>query len=241
MLGLRLEIGGAKRRIGALVGDDQHLARAGRKIDPDHARDEQLGRGRPALAWPDDLVHALDRLGAVGERRDRLGAADAVDLVQPELTRGGENRRVELRGRHGDPPHAGGLSRHGAHHERARKRRQPARHVHPDRVERNEAALGLDAGIGRVAEVLRPLALVEGAYRADALAQRRERTARPPSPARSPRAERAATRAGRRRSARPARSSASSPRRRTSSTISSARGRISASPDALTGRPFPGA
>ena len=103
MLGLGEEVGRAQLRVGGLVGDDQHLAGAGRQVDAYAARHEQL-RGRdPAVARADDLVDRPHRLGSVRERGDRLRAADRVDLVDPELSRRREQRRRRARRGHGDP------------------------------------------------------------------------------------------------------------------------------------------
>ena len=87
VLGLGEQVGGARGRVGGLVGDHEHLARPGGQVDRDAARDEQLRRGHPPVAGPDDLGDRRDRLGAVGERGDRLRAADRVHLVDAELAR----------------------------------------------------------------------------------------------------------------------------------------------------------
>ena len=58
-----------------------HLRRPGDHVDADLAEHLPLGGGDVGVARPDDLVDRGDALGAVGKRRDRLGAADAIDLV----------------------------------------------------------------------------------------------------------------------------------------------------------------
>ena len=56
VLGLREQVGGARAAVGRRVGDHDDLARAGRQIDPDAARDEEL-RGRDVgVPGPDDPV-----------------------------------------------------------------------------------------------------------------------------------------------------------------------------------------
>ena len=80
VLGLRQQVGGDPVRIVAAVGDHQHLGRAGDHVDADRAEDLALGGRDIGIAGADDLGDRADRLGAIGERGDRLRAADAVDL-----------------------------------------------------------------------------------------------------------------------------------------------------------------
>ena len=92
----------------------------------------------------DDHVDALDGLGAVGERGDRLRAAHAVDALDAAQPAGAEDRRVDLavgarRRAHGDVEHAGGARGDDAHHDGARIRRAPARHVDGRRADRHLA------------------------------------------------------------------------------------------------------
>src|SRR6266849_4524704 len=81
VLGLRQKVGGDPGRIVAAVGNDQDLGGAGDQVDADLAEDAALGGGDIGVAGSDDLVDRRDRRGSVGERGHRLGAADAVDLV----------------------------------------------------------------------------------------------------------------------------------------------------------------
>ena len=60
----------------AAVGDHQDLGRPGDHVDADRAEHAPLGRRDVGVAGADDLVDRRDRRGAVGERRDRLRAAD---------------------------------------------------------------------------------------------------------------------------------------------------------------------
>ena len=64
------------------------------RVDPDRAVDGPLGLLHPGVAGAGDHVDRGDRLGPVGEREDRLGAAHRVDLVDPAERRGGEDQRV---------------------------------------------------------------------------------------------------------------------------------------------------
>ena len=80
--------------VGGLVGDHDHLARAGGEVDADAARNEQLRSGDVGIARADDAVDGGDRVGAEGERCDRLRAADRVDLVETELA-GDDERDID--------------------------------------------------------------------------------------------------------------------------------------------------
>ena len=102
MLGLRQQIGGDPVGIAGVVGEDQHLGRAGDHVDADVAEHQALGRGHIGVAGADDLGDRRDRLGAVGERRHRLRAADAIDLVDAgELGRRQHQRsQLAVRRRH---------------------------------------------------------------------------------------------------------------------------------------------
>ena len=125
------------------------LALAGVRAEHDEqvARARRSRRCRPsprAGAWPPArrgcpgptiTSTRLDRLGAVGERGDRLRAAHAVDALDAAQPAGAEDRRVDLavrarRRAHGDVDHAGRARGDDAHHDRARVRRAPAGHVH---------------------------------------------------------------------------------------------------------------
>ena len=115
VLGLRQQVGGDPVRIVAgAVGDDQHLGRTGDHVDADRAEHLPLGGRDIGVAGADDLGDRRDGLGAVGERRDRLRAADAVDLVDAGELGGRQHQRVELAVRR----------RH--HHDDALARRRPS-------------------------------------------------------------------------------------------------------------------
>ena len=113
VLGLRQQVGGDPVGVAGLVGEDQHLGRAGDHVDADLAEHQALGRRHIGIAGPDDLGHRLDRLGAVGERGHRLRAADAIDLVDAgELGRRQyQGRKLAVRRRH--------------HHHQPRRSRRP--------------------------------------------------------------------------------------------------------------------
>ena len=149
MLGLRQQIRGDPVGIAALVGQDQHLGRPGDHVDADGAEHDALGRRHIGVARSDDLGHRLDRRRAIGERRHRLRAADAIDLVDAGELRRGQHERAELavrrRHHHDDARHARDLGRYRVHQHRRRIGRGAARHVEPDRLDRAPAVAELDA------------------------------------------------------------------------------------------------
>ena len=72
-----------------LVGDDEDLAGAGQAVDADLAHHLTLGLGDVGVARPHDDVAARDRGRAEGHGRDRLGAADGIQVVDAEEPAGG--------------------------------------------------------------------------------------------------------------------------------------------------------
>ena len=113
VLGLRQQVGGDPIGVSGLVGEDEHLGRAGDHVDADLAEHQALGRRHIGVAGPDDLGDRRNGLGAVGERGHRLRAADAIDLVDAgELgRRQHQGRELAVRRRH--------------HHHQPRARRRP--------------------------------------------------------------------------------------------------------------------
>ena len=94
VLGLRQQVGGDAAGVGVSVGEHDDLRGAGDGVDADAAEHLLLGGGGVRSAGAGDLVDRGDGFGAEGEGADRLGAADRVDLVEPEQGRGGEDHRV---------------------------------------------------------------------------------------------------------------------------------------------------
>ena len=82
----------------AAAGDDDDLARAGVEVDGAVGGHQRLRRRHVRVAGPDDLVHARDRRGAVGQRRHRVRAADAEQARHARLGRGRERRRARACG-----------------------------------------------------------------------------------------------------------------------------------------------
>ncbi len=150
MLGLADQVGGHVARVGGQVGEDGDLGGPGLGVDADPALEQPLGRDHVDVARPGDHVHraaaGLAGTRAVGEHRDRLGAADRVDLLHAEQRARGQHGRVRqaaevpLRRRGDrDPGHAGDLRRNHVHHHGRGIDRQAARHVEPDPVHRHPA------------------------------------------------------------------------------------------------------
>ena len=144
MLGLRYQVGGDEPRVGGVVGQDADLGRAGLGVDADDAAQQPLGRRDVDVARPHHQVGGPTVAGAVGEHRDRLGAADRMDLVDAEQGAGREHDRVRqaavvpLR-RAGDRerPDAGDLGGDDVHDDAGRIGHQAARHVEPDPADRH--------------------------------------------------------------------------------------------------------
>ena len=109
--------------------EHQHVGRAGEAVDADVGRALALGLLHVEVARAGDDVDALDRLGAVRERGDRVRAAHRVDLVHAAQRARRQDDRVRARRADDDLLHARRLRGHDAHHDRRRIRRAPARHV----------------------------------------------------------------------------------------------------------------
>ena len=154
MLGLGDQVSGQEGRVGAAVGDDRDLGRAGLGVHRDLAAEQPLGRGDVHVAGPGDDVRRRAVRGAVAEHRDGLGTAGRVHLGDAEQRAGAEDGRVRqpaligLR-RRGDRDlaHPGGLGRDDVHDHRRRVGDQAAGHVHPGPADRH-VPLG-DGGAGR--------------------------------------------------------------------------------------------
>ena len=186
VLGLRQEVGGDPCGVVAAIGHHQDLRRAGDHVDADPAEDPALGRRDIGVAGPDDLVDRRDRRGAVGQRRDRLRAADPVDFVDPAQARRRQHQRVEhpvrRRHHHHQPLDPGDLGRDRVHQHRGRVGGGAARHVKPGARQRSPAhaephAAGID-----VVDTLRQLLPVEALDPLGGEAQRRHRLLPAPWP-----------------------------------------------------------
>ena len=102
VLGLGKQIHRNPIRIGAAVGNDDDLGRAGDHVDTDHAEHPALGRRDVGIARSHDLVDRRNRRGAVGKRGDRLRAADRERPRHLGDVRRGQHQRAwgAVRDRH---------------------------------------------------------------------------------------------------------------------------------------------
>ena len=219
MLGLREEVGRAEFGVGLSSATiSTSLGPAGRSM-PTRPETSSFAAVTQRLPGPTILSTAVS-LGAVGERRDRLRAADRVDLVDPELSRGRQQHRGRPR-RDTAIRDSRELRGHDGHHQRGRDtpRDRPGRRRRPLRSAETGASSRLPGRSTRSCR--RTLRLVEGTYgdREPAEAARKAGSASAPAMAS------AGTRmtGGRSPSRRSVQSrTASSPRSRTSATISAA-------------------
>ena len=149
MLGLRQQIGGDPGGVAGAVGDDKHFRGAGDHVDADLAEHQPLGGGDIGVAGADDLRDRRDGRGAVGQRRHRLRAADAVDLRDAAEPGGRQHQRIELaagrRHHHDHALDAGDLRRHRVHQHRGRIGGGAAGNIETDRFDRAPAPAELDA------------------------------------------------------------------------------------------------
>ena len=136
VLGLADEVGRDVVGVGGVVGEHGDLGGSGLGVDADEALEQALGGDDPDVARAgderdgvahdgltvDETVVVVDE--AVGEHRDRLGAADRIHLLDTEQRARREDGRVGVAGED-----AGVLAlRRRGHRERARPRRAgPAR------------------------------------------------------------------------------------------------------------------
>jgi hypothetical protein len=112
-----------------------------RAVDSADAEDLALGLGDVHVPGSDDLVDPAIVAVPKASARDRLRAADRVQLVDPHKAAGVENRRIDrtvrLRRRDDDDAFdAGDLGRHDRHQHGRRQRRAAARDVGADAVQR---------------------------------------------------------------------------------------------------------
>ena len=149
VLGLRQQIGGDPVGIAGLVGEDQHLGRAGDHVDADLAEHQALGRRHIGVAGPDDLGDRLRssrcrRRARPPPARRRCDRSRRRRRAWPPPAPGRE-LAVRRRHHHHQPRAAGDLGRHRVHQHRRRIGRGAARHVEPDRLDRGPARAQLDA------------------------------------------------------------------------------------------------
>ena len=92
MLGLAEQVGGENRRIGGLVRDDQDLRRAGDEVDADLPEEAPLRLDDIRVARSGEEVDRRDRFRSECHCRERLHAAEHVDLVGSGEVHGRDGR-----------------------------------------------------------------------------------------------------------------------------------------------------
>ena len=136
--GIVLRLGQKIRRhiagICSAVRDDQDLAGTGDRVDAGHAETGFFGQGDKNISGSGDLVHARNGLCSVGHGRDRLGAADLIDLVRTRNigSHNGSCRRLSGRIRRGGNNNAldtGNLCRNDIHQDTGGVNSPAARHI----------------------------------------------------------------------------------------------------------------
>ena len=128
VLGLGQQVDRDQRRVGAR-GRDARSRRSGpaKPSMPTPPETSRLASWTQRLPGPGDHVDARDRLGAVGERGDRVRPADAVDLVDAAERAGREDHRVPAGRADDDLVDAGRLRGDRAHDDAARVRARARR------------------------------------------------------------------------------------------------------------------
>ena len=149
VLGLADQVCGDVRRVGGVVGQDRDLGGSGLGVDPDDALEQSLRSDGVDVARSGDEVHPTAGPRAVGEHRDRLGAADGVHLRDAEQLTGSQDRRVResrtplaeagrlRRAGEGDRADAGHLGGYDVHQHARDQRRQTSGDVEAHPVDRD--------------------------------------------------------------------------------------------------------
>ena len=140
VLGLRQQVGRGPGRVGAVIGDDQRLGGTVEAVDAHAAEHLALRQRDEQPARADDLVDARHALGAVGQRGDRLRAAQRKEPIHFRHIRRSQDQVVDPRapgrGADDDFADAGHARRDGGHQQRRGQRRGAAGHVDAGAVER---------------------------------------------------------------------------------------------------------
>ena len=166
MFSLGQQIGRDPIRIGLAVGHDHHFRWPGHHVDADHAIELALGFGDKGIAGAGDHVDTGNVRGAKGQRRHRLGAADAKHPAHTGHARRGQHQRVDHAigggSHHNQITHASHHGRNSVHQHGGRIGRPAARHIEAGGIDRRPAHTGAHAGIVHRVIALRFLAFVEG-------------------------------------------------------------------------------
>ena len=158
MLRLGEQVGGHVLGVGPGIGQDGNLGGPRFGVDADRPHNGSLSGRHVDVAGTGDDVHAPTQdlspgvrtvgvvlgVGAVGEHRDGLGAADGVDLGDPQQCACRQDRGVGQTGElglrrtcQGDLLDAGDLSGHRVHHHAGGVDGQPSGNVEPDPFHRD--------------------------------------------------------------------------------------------------------
>jgi len=136
-----------------VVDEDQAFGRTGWQVDADLARELELRRRHPGIAWPDDPVDRLETHIGQPEREcpDRLRPAGDDERIDLEQAGRGEEDRVEVPIRGGwrgddDLIDAGHPGRDDGHDQARWVGGRAAGHVAANSAERHPAALDRYAG-----------------------------------------------------------------------------------------------
>ena len=153
MLGLAHQIQRNPVRIIVAIRDDQNFGRTRDHVDADLTENTTLGGCNKGVSGSGDLINRLDRFGAIGQRRDRLRATDAVNLIHAGQARRQQNQRIDNAVRRGNgncqTANARHLRRNGVHQNGRRIRGQAARHIKTRRRNRRPTPTKLRAcGVG---------------------------------------------------------------------------------------------
>ena len=117
VLGLCDQIGRDPGRV-AVRRQQQNLARAGVEVDSTVRGDERLRRRDPAIAGPDDLVHARHRFRSVCERGNRMRTTKPEQSGDARFDCGCHHDRLRSRAHRHDVTHAGGDGGDSGHQQR---------------------------------------------------------------------------------------------------------------------------
>jgi hypothetical protein len=136
-------VGGGEFRVRRFVRQHEQFAGPGQQINRDVADEQALGGDDVGVARAENFLHAADRLRAVSHRRNRLRAADAVNLRRPAARAGEQQRGIDgavlAAGRADDDFLAARHLRQRDGHQRRRdERRGAAGDVNADALERIE-------------------------------------------------------------------------------------------------------
>ena len=142
VLGLGEQVHRQPVRVGHAIADHQNLGRPGDHVDTDLTEHRTLGSRHVDVAGADDLVDARHGLGAIGQCRHGLGAADGEDTIDTRQVRRGQHQLIDhavrRRHDHDDLAHARDMRRNRVHQHGRRIGRLAARHVDPGAVQRRD-------------------------------------------------------------------------------------------------------